>query len=264
MRTLGLGVLLCVLAACSGSGGDPIPLDEQPPTGGNNNPPPGPPPPPPPPPPTPREKALTILGTCGASALQEFLGAIDTFENIFATGQLPPTTVGMPNGNKVPFWIDLDSDGTDDLQGELAIEDKDGNPVTVTIADFLAGLDQFFLTRPDGTRLISSFRMLQGPALEGTLTFVMKGGAAETVEGDGTITMGSCKVDLGFDPVALTSLEGDFPTVVLDVRITATQGVLAGTATLDGTPLVVLALRLDGGSLMTFHLDLQTGQVTSA
>jgi hypothetical protein len=76
--------------------------------------------------------------------------------------------------------------------------------------------------------------------------------------------MGSCTVDLGFDPVALTALEGAFPTVALDVRISATQGVLAGTATLDGTPIVILALRLDGGSLMTFLLDLQTGQVTPA
>jgi hypothetical protein len=264
MRSLSLGVLLSILAACSGGGTEPIPATEQPPTGGGNNPPPLPNPNPNPNPPSPREIALQILGGCGSSALQEFLGAIDTFENIFSTGQLPPTTVGMPNGNKVPFKIDFDADGTDDLEGELAIEDKDGNPVTVTIADFLAGLNNFFLTRPDGTRLIASFRLLHGTSLEGTLTFVMRGGAAETVAGDGTITIGTCRVDLGFDAVPLPQLAGDFPNVELDVTVTASQGVFVGTAMLNGTPIVVLVLRLDGGSPMTFHLDLQTGVVTAA
>ena len=249
MRYIFVSIVLTLVCACGGGGGGsagPSPLEQV---------------------------AQQILETCGATTIDSYLELLAIFEGLLDPAETDPQTfmilVTIPADAGVDWELDLDADPGPDVLGRLQFVDAAGDPETTVDVDQLQtgfdDLDLLLPTVPDGTSMV--FAMLRGapPPFEGSFTFDVTGSAVSQVAGDFLIQDLLCEANLSFSGASLANVGGAVPTLVITITLTAPEGDLAGTVTLDGTNIAVVEVSVDGSAqTFSFEINLTTGAVTAA
>ena len=222
-----------------------------------------------------------ILNGCARSGTDELLALFESLAPFVSGSRLPPgfTVTGFDlRGGTISWSFDVENDGVVDVRGTSGFRTSADAPYIpagfLTLVPPLgdpANLPTVLAGLPDGTILRSTFNMTRGFATTGSADIVFAnatGRDAVPSMTHGTLTMAQpdCEVVYTWTDVAIPDLNAGtppLPTATVDVRITAPEGVLLGSATFDGTTTATLDLMLDGtATARSYLLDLETGALT--
>lgn len=256
-RTLLLSLAFLLAAACGGGGGAAPAGDPQPD-------------PDPDPDPTPSELALSILEDCGPDALAGVGEYVALFQGI-VTGTLPGVTVNnaSPAPEQLDLAIDLDADMVPDTAASVRFENTPGEPADLgwtemQLMDLLmTGISALppLLAALDGTTVILDAALPGPPAVDGSLEVLYTSGAPDTADGSLSVNQSPCQTQVTFSGLDYAGLLTTFPTATLTASFAVSPDTLAGTIVMDGTVLAAATMALNGGSDMTFTINLTTGEV---
>jgi hypothetical protein len=230
--------------------------------------------PPPPPPVPPEERARAILEGCVLEAVEAFEGVAARFDGTLDGEQAPTpdfrvTGVDLLSAS-LTWTLDADADAQVDLQGTMRFTDAGGSPAfpfsPATVLLILAGtadVPSLLATLPDGTGIAVEYETV-GLSLpvEGTLATSLVGGMPTTVDGDAFFDGAGCDTRISFEDVPAAALYAENPTATFDVLVTATEGTLQGTVTLNGDGTATIDVILDGTDHLVWSYDLATGTLT--
>lgn len=250
----GCGLLVALICACGGGSGAIVPTN-----GGTN---------------ASQELAQQLLEECGASFYGDFLQMLAILEGLLDPSETDPqqfTIDGVDTEAAAVLWtVDLDGDQMPDLIGTLIFSDGEGAPETAADVNLLAGgfddLDAMLASLPDGTNVNFSVAIAQPPPIMDTiLTFVIVGGAVDSVTMNATAQDQDCQLTFGFEDVAFQDVGGDYPNLTATLDIAAGEGSAQGTIAFDGTSQARAEVSVSGETdVYAFAIDLETGVVTPA
>jgi hypothetical protein len=226
--------------------------------------------------PAPQSSGLTaqeLVEQCVAGDLADLNGLFAVVQGLIdGSGPAPEFDLlaGLLSGI-VPYTLDIDDDGTDDLSGTVHFRNAAGQ-VTIPVSDLDAllngelGLPEILAQIPPGTSFHVTFSFdgtLAGAAPSdggtGELVFAFDAGggdlSAVRVSGDGSLRSAECVFDFAFSDVPADRL-GGFPVAEIAFTLRAGSDRLLGTVTLDGTSIARVEAALGGAAPEVFLVDL--------
>ncbi|MGH7163434.1 MAG: hypothetical protein ACREID_08110 [Planctomycetota bacterium] len=209
----------------------------------------------------------TVLESCLAPNVAEIEAILALFASLETSGSQAGFEITGFNlfTGEAAWRVDVDGDGTADLEGSARFTDAAGNPtIPFDPADLLGGADiaALLATVPDGTILIASYQVLTPPEGDGEIRVTFASGTFETFSGEGGFVVGPCAFDYAYADLRPGDLEGDYPTASFDLSIGYGADVVQGRIVLDGTQTARATFRRDGGADEMFVVDLVTGAIT--
>ena len=219
-----------------------------------------------------------LLETCVASELDGLSSLFETLLGVAAGGEGVPQPefnllAALLNGGRVPWTLDADGDGENDIGGEIFFRDAEGNlTIPFDIGQLLEGglpddLTQLLNNVPDGTTLhilwdAADLLAANDSEATGSGSFVIEfaDGVIGAASGDSRIRSGECAFDFNFDDIGLDDFDGgNFPETEagFDLRLGGNQ--MLGTVLFDGAGFADFIGSLDGGPQERIRFDLATG-----
>jgi hypothetical protein len=219
------------------------------------------------------EQSIEMCLVGAAEETLALVAALEPLVNPEPGGGGPTPTVTLESTNPITntlfLSIDLEPDGTTDVNATLQFTNGSGGPALSAVAftnlatstqgdpaAFLAGL-------PAGTHAVLAYSLGGPPPISGVLDFTLDAGTITSASGSSTVMLPDCDATVSFEDVTPEDVfpEGSTPVLETQFLLDTDFGPITGTLTFDGTTTAhVTALYF--GVVYEFLLDLETGDAT--